>query len=381
MARAARGRSRVDVAIALTCGLLAVFATVLPDPTRVSIAASLQRTAAKPLLAIQRSAERARAALIERERIAARADSLALRVNQLAALEDENARLRALLLLGQRLGADFVPAEALHGQNMGDGDAMLITAGSRAGVRVRSAVVAPEGVVGLITAVTPNTSQAILWTHPDFAASAMAVDGSAFGIVEPFPGDEPERLLLQLRGVPFRDTLPRGTLITTSGLGGVFPRGIPIGTVIAEAQTSEQWSRTYLVRPAVRPHGVSSVIVLAPQWVSGNTAAVWSTAAAADSAVRRIVAAGDSIARRDAEERAAKQRALDSATALLSQPTLTPIAPRADSLGRPPGGSAAPTLPAPKIAVPPRRDSPRRPPPARRDTIRPPNGPSAEDGP
>ncbi|MGQ0765433.1 MAG: rod shape-determining protein MreC [Gemmatimonadota bacterium] len=367
MARATRSGNRIDLALLASCALLAVVASALPPSPRAAISGWLQQTLASPLYVMKRSSERARAAFRDKTTTAARIDSLALRVNELSALEQENARLRQLLLLGQRLRTGFVPAEALHAQDGGEAGELLITAGAGAGVREGSAVVATEGVVGLITHVSRGTSQAITWTHHDFRASAMAVDGAAFGIVMPATGDGPERYLLQLRGVPYRDALKPGTLITTSGLGGVFPRGIPIGVVLDEVPTTEQWSRTYLLRPAVKPQDVSSVIVLSPQWVSGNTSSVWSTAATVDSAVRRIVAAGDSIARREAEERAARQQALDSATALLAAPPVAPVTPRTgtDTLGQPP-----PRLATPPIVPGARRDTTRRPTPQiRRDTI------------
>lgn len=366
MARATRSGNRIDVAILAGCAVLAVVASALPPAPRAAVSGWLQETLASPLYVMKRSSERARAAFRDKTATAARLDSLALRVNELRTLEHENARLRQLLLLGQRLRTGFVPAEALHAQDDGEPGELLITAGSSAGVREGSAVVATEGVVGLITHVSTGTSQAITWTHHDFRASAMAVDGAAFGIVMPATGDGPERYLLQLRGVPYRDALRPGTLITTSGLGGVFPRGIPIGIVLSEVPTAEQWSRTYLLRPAVMPQDVSSVVILSPQWVTGNTSSVWSAAGTVDSAVRRIVAAGDSIARREAEERAARQQALDSATALLAAPPVVPVTPRtgADSVVRPPVRLGTPPI-VPRA----RRDTTRRPPGARRDTL------------
>jgi cell shape-determining protein MreC len=50
--------------------------------------------------------------------------------------------------------------------------------------------------------------------------------------------------------------------VVTSGLGGVFPRGIPLGTVEGPLSEAEGWERTYLVRPAVHPSEAGHVIVL-----------------------------------------------------------------------------------------------------------------------
>jgi rod shape-determining protein MreC len=365
MARAVRAGSRVDGGLLIACTLLALLAIVLPTPTRNAIAGTLQRSVAAPLLAMQRRSERARSAFVEREHVAARVDSLVLRATELEQLEAENLRLRNLLGLGRRLGRGFVPAEALHGQGVGDGHALLLTAGTRAGVVPRAAVVAPEGVVGLVTSTTPTTSQVIMWSHPDFRVSAMSADGSTFGIVTPhLSGDAPcasedetacasaERLLLELRGVAFRDALKPGTRIVSSGLGGVFPRGIAVGTVIAEIKSTEQWSRSYLVRPAVRPQDVSNVMVLLPVLVTDNLGEAWTAAGGAEVA-REVVAAGDSLARLDAAAAAARQRVADSVAAAARAAV--------DSTGARPGVSA------PAAGA---RDSLRRPSRGRPDTVR-----------
>lgn len=72
-------------------------------------------------------------------------------------------------------------------------------------------------------------------------------------------------MLLELRGVPYQQQVPAGTLIYTSGLGGVsgvYPRGIPVGTIVGVGEEQEGWSRTYVARAAVAPASVSHVIVL-----------------------------------------------------------------------------------------------------------------------
>jgi rod shape-determining protein MreC len=59
-------------------------------------------------------------------------------------------------------------------------------------------------------------------------------------------------------------------VVLTSGLGGVFPRGIPIGTVVGLAGEAKGWERTYLVRPAIHPAALSHVMILIAMRGSGS---------------------------------------------------------------------------------------------------------------
>jgi rod shape-determining protein MreC len=286
---------------------------------REPVAASLRRTLVAPLVGMQTSAERWRKAWLESERRTLQADSLALQVAEAQALEVENDRLRKLLGLGSRLAWGFVPAEALHTSGRAEDviTTLTLTAGSRSGVAPYSPVVAPEGIVGLVQTVDPRMSIAILYSHPDFRVSAMSADGKAFGIVYPHldvrPGSLAERYLLELRNVPFRDTLKAGTAIFSSGLGGAWPRGVLIGTVLEEVKEAESWSRTFLIRPAVNPAHVTSVMVMTPKRGSQGVGNIWADAAQAQSQLRTIVSAGDSLAREAAiAEATARRRALDS---------------------------------------------------------------------
>jgi rod shape-determining protein MreC len=68
--------------------------------------------------------------------------------------------------------------------------------------------------------------------------------------------------LLELRGVPYRDTIPAGTLVLTSGLGGVYPKGIPVGRVLGVVRELTGWERTYLVLPAANPAHAAHALVL-----------------------------------------------------------------------------------------------------------------------
>jgi rod shape-determining protein MreC len=293
---AARAYSRRDTVLFVSCIVVAFAAIQLPDRLRDPFASMLRRSILAPLVALQSDAEQSRRSWLTREQREAQRDSIALRAMSLDAALSENDRLRKILGLGEALRWGFVPAEVLQGRRVGEEYTVVLSAGARAGILPFSPVVAPEGLVGMVKSVDPTMSIAIAWAHPDFRVSAMAVDGAAFGIVGAHLGNEPERYLLEMRGVPMRSTLRPGTLVVSSGLGGTFPRGIPVGTVIAEMKTSELWARTYLLRPAVAPADVTDVMVLLPARTTAGVQTVWKVGLHTDSAVKSIVAAGDSLA-------------------------------------------------------------------------------------
>jgi rod shape-determining protein MreC len=88
----------------------------------------------------------------------------------------------------------------------------------------------------------------------------MTVEGDVYGIVVPRRIEgEP---LLVLTGTPRHVELEPGTLIVTSGHGGVFPRGIPVGTVVGLESQEEDWQRNYVIRPLVSPSEMTYVLVL-----------------------------------------------------------------------------------------------------------------------
>jgi len=377
VATAAGLGSRLDAGLLAGCVVLSIVAIALPSQAREPISSSLRRTIVAPLVGMQRSAEQWRTAWVSNEIRQAQADSLAMRAVKAQALIAENDQLRKIIGLGSRLQWGFVPAEALHSTAPSEEvvTTLTLSAGSSAGITRYSPVVAPEGLVGIIQSADPSMSIAILYTNPDFRASTMSADGTAFGIVYPHSsgGSGEDAYMLELRGVPTRATLKPGEMVYTSGLGGTFPRGIAIGTIVSQIKTPEVWTKTYLVRPAVTPSRLTTVLVLTAQRVTQGTGNIWGAMSNTDSATRHIVAAGDSITRMAAQLQArARAAALDS----VRQATIDSLT-RAGAIA--PGGQAAPVVrdssllrprvpaqTAPRAAVP-------RPDTAvvRRDTIRP----------
>lgn len=366
MARAARFTNRFDLVLFGACILLSLVSMVLPPNLREPVAGSLRRSLVAPLVRLQEGAERWRGAYLTAERAELRRDTLALAAARVPTLESDNDRLRSLLGLGAKLQWGFIPAQALQGRGRIDDFTITLSAGSRAGIRERSLVVAPEGVVGMVQTVDPTMSLAILYAHPDFRVSAMSADGSAFGIVQPHLAKTgaaapqsylaSERWLLELRGVPFRSTLKPGAVVYSSGMGGIYPRGIPVGVVLGEVKTAEAWARTYLLRPAVNPAEISAVMVLTPQRATSGLTNVWGEIGAVDSATKRIVTAGDSLARQAASaEAAARRAAIDSAVRVYRDSAGREGATAADSIARMVPG--APVVPRPAPTPAPRRDT------------------------
>jgi rod shape-determining protein MreC len=281
--------------LAVICGVAALVCLILPAAARNSAAAELRTTVVAPLAAMQVKAELSRRAFLAHDAALRVVDSVTLRSQRLVGVEEENERLRKLLGLGAALKWGFIPAEALEGRGLGDDFTVTLSAGKNAGVEPLSPVVTAEGLVGVVERADNSLSLAIFWPHPDFRVSAMAADGSAFGIVTGHHGDGASRYFLELHSVPLRTPLKAGTVIVSSGLGGVFPRGIPVGVVVSELKTTEGFAKSYLMRPMVSVPDISSVFILTPARAKAGVDNVWATAANADSARKSIVAAGDSL--------------------------------------------------------------------------------------
>jgi rod shape-determining protein MreC len=258
-----RKARRREGAIAAGVFLLALILYFLPAANQSSIRKAIQATLLRPFLTAQATLAGRRASSVDVTEVRAQRDSLVAVVSAQATLAEENRRMRELLRLGGRAGSSFIPAEVLQ---LGVGPAestFMINVGSAEGVRVDSPVVSAEGLVGKVLEVREHMSQAMDWTHKDFRASVMTVDGQAMGIAQVLrrSAENREEDVLVISGAPFHTDLRPGQLVVTTGRGNIFPRGIPVGTVLGIDEADTGWRKTYLLRPMVRPEVVTSVLV------------------------------------------------------------------------------------------------------------------------
>lgn len=355
MPRGGRSNGKLDTGLLIGCVALAVIFLVMPTRFRIAFAETLRSTVLAPLITMESRSSSARSAVNARHDLLTARGGTVTDALGVRAVTDENTTLRRLLGLSARVKDGFVVAELLPQRSAENAFTLTLNVGSRAGVEAFAPVVNADGLVGMVEHVDENMAFVITWAHPDFRVSAMSEDEQGFGIVQPHLGTGAERLMLELRGVPFRAKLDSGTLVISSGLGTTFPRGIAVGIVIGELTTSEKWARTYLLMPSVLPAAIGPVLVLQRARVAAGVNQVWTNVASADSAARAAASAGDSIARRVAlDELAARRLAIDSLLA--------------DSLARTPLPGGAPSARPPTRADSIRADSIRQ---ARIDSLRP----------
>jgi rod shape-determining protein MreC len=262
MASADRSYTRRDTILFLVCLGMSVVALVVPTRIGLGLADTLRETVLAPLVWLQVRAEEGRTSRVRFKEVTAQRDSSAYLAQGLPSLLAENERLRQLLALTRRLSTSYVAAEVLHQSQATDARTLLLSAGSKQGVSPFDPVVAPEGLIGVVLSTAERTSIAMTWAHPEFRVSAFTVTGNAAGVVAPSLSAVSGEGALEFRGVPYRDSVPPGSLVLSSGLGGVYPKGIPVGTVTGLVREQAGWERVYRLLPAANPGSVGHVLIL-----------------------------------------------------------------------------------------------------------------------
>jgi rod shape-determining protein MreC len=170
----------------------------------------------------------------------------------------ENERLRGLLGTTERNRLDVQLAPILDIDLDPTRQRLILKAGSRDGVRLGQSVIDAGGLVGQIIEVTPNTATVLLITDPDHAVPVV-VARNGVRLIAYGKGRSDQ---LDLTNIPLSGDVKVGDAIVTSGLGGRFPPGFPVGTVAALRPDD---SRAFLVgelKPAAQLDRGRDVLLL-----------------------------------------------------------------------------------------------------------------------
>ena len=151
------------------------------------------------------------------------------RLARLQTAAADNAQLRALLGVKTSRGLDVQLAPILDIDLAPGRQRLVLDAGSRAGATVGQSVIDAGGLMGQIIETTPAHATVLLLTDPDHAVPVVVARNGVRLIVYGRGRND----LLELADVPLNSGVQVGDLLVTSGLGGRFPAGFPVGTISA----------------------------------------------------------------------------------------------------------------------------------------------------
>ncbi|WP_342619689.1 rod shape-determining protein MreC [Rhodoferax sp. GW822-FHT02A01] len=184
-----------------------------------------------------------------------------LRSNQVEQLTLENDRLRKLLDLRQRQQATGIAAQVLYDSADPFSRKVIIDKGLVNKVQEGSPVLDERGVLGQVTRVYPLVSEVTLITDRDHAIPVLNTRTGARGVA--FGDTTTHADAMELRYMAANVDANVGDLLTTSGVDGVYPPGLPVARIEkVDRRVDAIFARIYCV-PAALVSGASHVLVLA----------------------------------------------------------------------------------------------------------------------
>jgi rod shape-determining protein MreC len=183
----------------------------------------------------------------------------ALQVEQLRL---ENLRLRELLAMRERILTPSIGAQVLYDAADPFSRRVVIDRGQTHGVVAGSPVIDDNGVLGQVTRVYPLMSEVTLLIDRDHAIPVLNVRTGVRSVAFGHTGPEGEGL--ELRYTLANADIQQGDLLTTTGVDGVFPPGLPVARVKTVGERAESSFNRISCTPLARVQGALHVLVLTP---------------------------------------------------------------------------------------------------------------------
>ena len=193
----------------------------------------------------------------ENQRLQQESAILHRRISQLEEYALETQRLQGLLAMRETSRANYLAARIVGKDATNWFKTLLIDRGSQAGLRRNLPVVAPDGLVGRVIEVTPYTAKVQLITDPVSASGGLLQRTRVTGIVSGNLGAG-----LKVRYLPLLADVAVGDEVVTSGMGGVFPKGIPVGRIVAVERKSGALFQEAVLQPKVDLGRLEEVLIL-----------------------------------------------------------------------------------------------------------------------
>jgi rod shape-determining protein MreC len=194
----------------------------------------------------------------DNERLRKRIEILEVEKQKLMEAGATNRRLQRLLEFRTQLPGRAITASIIANSASSWFQSCLLDKGSAAGVRKGMAVLTPVGVVGQVVAVTARTAKVLLLTDPNSGVDVLVQRTRSRGIVSGSLENGPV-----LKYVKRSEDVQEGDRLITSGIDGVFPKGMMVGAVIKVRKQHVGLFQYIEVLPAVQSARVEEVLVVA----------------------------------------------------------------------------------------------------------------------
>lgn len=179
---------------------------------------------------------------------------------ELEILKSENNTLKEYVNLKNKYGNySTQPADVILRAYSNYDKIIVINQGKKSGIQVNMPVISEAGLVGHVISVEDNTAkvQTIVDTASAVSASISTIEQSILA-----KGTLQNNSALKASSIPTDSTILQGDDVFTSGLGGIYPKGILIGTISDVVNTKNQTDRYANVKTAINFETLSTVLVI-----------------------------------------------------------------------------------------------------------------------
>lgn len=182
-------------------------------------------------------------------------------VTQLNEYKLESQRLSGLLNYKQVMAQRYnFLAASVVGRDPGNWfGTITLNRGSRDGVKENMTALTPEGLVGRVVSVSVSTCEVLLITDPRSGVGALVQDTRTPGIVEGTAGSSGMARMIHISNDA---PVEGGQVVVTSGLGSVFPKGIPVGEIAGIRSESSGLFKSADIRPFANLNRLEEVLIM-----------------------------------------------------------------------------------------------------------------------
>jgi rod shape-determining protein MreC len=192
----------------------------------------------------------------ENERLRAENEHLLLENAVMNELQLENERLRDVLEFKRLYPPTDVMAQVIGKESSPASSTITLNKGADQGIRKDMAVITSHGVVGRVHAVLPGTSKVLLLTDPGCTLAVRVQRNREEGLLEG------KLATCALKYVSYYADIQVGDLLVTSGLDGIFPKGLAVARVVSVSKDEARAFQTVLAEPVVSFSRLEEALVL-----------------------------------------------------------------------------------------------------------------------